>query len=118
MQNDIIFIRIQVITIEYLKAVKELLLIRRLFPIAQEPSQIPVDFQRFEESFGRKNFEKFLWCLFLFTHLSFENTIKREIMTPEEAKVFENDPLFADSLLIRKYDELAKIGNMKINVSC
>ena len=28
-------------------------------------------------------------------------------MTPEEAKVFENDPLFADSLLIRKY-ELAK----------
>ena len=94
------------------------MLIRRLFPIAQEPSQIPVDFQRFEESFGRKNFEKFLWCLFLFTHLSFENTIKREIMTPEEAKVFENDPLFADSLLIRKYDELAKIENMKINVSC
>jgi len=38
-------------------------------------------------------------------------------MTPEEAKVFENDPLFADSLLIRKYDELAKIENMKINVS-
>ena len=38
-------------------------------------------------------------------------------MTPEEAKVFENDPLFTDSLLIRKYDELAKIENMKINVS-
>ena len=39
-------------------------------------------------------------------------------MTPDEAKIFENDPLFADSLLIRKYDELAKIENMKINVSC
>ena len=38
-------------------------------------------------------------------------------MTPDEAKIFENDPLFADSLLIRKYDELAKIENMKINVS-
>ena len=47
----------------------------------------------------------------------FGNTIKGGIMTPEEAKVFENDPLFADSLLIRKYDELAKIENMKINVS-
>ena len=63
-----------------------------------------VDFQGLEESesVGRKNFE---------------NTIKGGIMTPEEAKVFENDPLFADSLLIRKYDELAKIENMKINVS-
>ena len=42
---------------------------------------------------------------------------KGGIMTPDEAKIFENDPLFADSLLIRKYDELAKIENMKINVS-
>ena len=67
MQNDIIFIRIQVITIEYLKAVKELLLIRRLFPIAQEPSQIPVDFQRFEESFGRKNFEKNFYGVYFFS---------------------------------------------------
>ena len=37
-------------------------------------------------------------------------------MTKDEAAVFEKDPLFADSLLIRKYDELAKIENMKINV--
>ena len=48
---------------------------------------------------------------------NFENTDKGGIMTPDEAKIFENDPLFADSLLIRKYDELAKIENMKINVS-
>ena len=91
MQNDIIFIKIQVITIECLRAAKELLLIRIVFSITPKSN--------------------------LFYGNIFENTIKGGIMTPEEAKVFENDPLFTDSLLIRKYDELAKIENMKINVS-
>ena len=36
------------------------------------------------------------------------------IMTPDEAKKFENSPLFKESLLVRKYDELAKDPDMAI----
>ena len=38
-------------------------------------------------------------------------------MTPAEVEAFEADPLYQDSLLIRKYDEMAKIPGMEIKVS-
>ena len=37
------------------------------------------------------------------------------IMTPKEAENFEESFLFAESLRVRKYDELAKEPNIKIN---
>jgi phosphonate degradation associated HDIG domain protein len=36
------------------------------------------------------------------------------IMTPEEAKAFENDPLFEVSIRMRKWDELAKEINVPV----
>ena len=36
------------------------------------------------------------------------------VMEKEEAAVFEKSDLFQQSLLVRKYDELAKVPNVKI----
>ena len=35
-------------------------------------------------------------------------------MTPEEIEEFEQDPIFEMSLLVRKYDEMSKVPDMKI----
>ena len=35
-------------------------------------------------------------------------------MNPEEIKNFELDPIFSESLLVREYDEISKVPNMKI----
>lgn len=35
-------------------------------------------------------------------------------MNLEEIKLFEQDPLFQDSLLVRQYDEMSKVPNFKI----
>lgn len=35
-------------------------------------------------------------------------------MNPEEIKNFESDPIFSESLLVREYDEMSKVPNMKI----
>ena len=35
-------------------------------------------------------------------------------MSPEEIVSFETDPLFSDSLLVREYDEMSKVPNIKL----